>query len=139
MRCPSCEANNKTGARFCTSCGAQLGLACGSCGFVNEPADRFCARCGKGLGAVQQPSARRGPETGELKRVSMLFADIKGATASIEGLDPEAALNHLEPALQIMIQQVDRYAGTLCRRLGDGVLAVFGAPIAHEDHAARAC
>jgi class 3 adenylate cyclase/tetratricopeptide (TPR) repeat protein len=101
--------------------------------------DRFCSRCGKALVSGQRPSVHRPTESGELKRVSILFADVKGSTASIEGLDPEAAADHLEPALQIMIRQVNRYAGTLCRRLGDGVLAIFGAPIAYEDHAVRAC
>jgi class 3 adenylate cyclase/tetratricopeptide (TPR) repeat protein len=139
IRCPTCEANNKMEARFCASCGTQLGIACGSCGFINEVRDRFCAGCGNDLASISRASTRRAVEAGELKRVSILFADIKGSTASIEGLDPEAALDQLEPALQIMIRLVNRYGGTLCRRLGDGVLAVFGAPIAHEDHAVRAC
>ncbi len=69
----------------------------------------------------------------------MLFADLKGSTAAIEGLDPEAAMHRLEPALQIMVRLVNRYEGVVCRRLGDGILALFGAPIAHEDHAVRAC
>jgi len=139
VRCPNCDADNKKETRFCTSCGTQLGVACASCGLSNEVGDRFCSRCGKALVSAQQPPVHRPTASGELKRVSVLFADVKGSTDSIEGLDPEAAADHLEPALQIMIRQVNRYAGTLCRRLGDGVLAVFGAPVAYEDHAVRAC
>jgi class 3 adenylate cyclase/tetratricopeptide (TPR) repeat protein len=139
VRCPVCDGGNKDGTRFCTSCGTPLSIACASCGFSNAASDRFCARCGKPLASIQRGSARQPADVGEIKRVSILFADIKGSTDAIEGLDPEAAADHLEPALQIMIRQINRYAGTLCRRLGDGVLAVFGAPIAYEDHAVRAC
>ena len=71
--------------------------------------------------------------------MTVLFADLKGSTAAIEGLDPEAAMHRLEPALQIMMRLVNRYEGVVCRRLGDGILALFGAPVAHEDHAVRAC
>jgi len=139
VRCPNCDADNKNETRFCTSCGIQLGIACASCGFGNEVGDRFCSGCGKALVSIQRPPVHRSTGSGELKRASVLFADIKGSTDSIERLDPEAAADYLEPALQIMIRQVNRYAGTLCRRLGDGVLAVFGAPVAYEDHAVRAC
>jgi len=139
VRCPVCDGGNKDGTRFCTSCGTPLSIACPSCGFSNAAGDRFCARCGKALTSLHRGSARQSADVGEIKRVSILFADIKGSTASIEALDPEAAAAYLEPALQIMIRQISRYAGTLCRRLGDGVLAVFGAPIAYEDHAVRAC
>jgi len=76
---------------------------------------------------------------GERKRVTVLFADLKDSTAEIEGLDPEAALGRIEPAVQIMMRLVHRYEGVVCRRLGDGILALFGAPVAHEDHAVRAC
>lgn len=76
---------------------------------------------------------------GERKRVTVLFADLKGSTAAIEGLDPEAALGEIDPAVEIMMRLVHRYEGVVCKRLGDGILALFGAPIAHEDHAVRAC
>ena len=151
MLCPTCKTENKAGGRFCTACGSQLALACVTCGFSNAPGDRFCGGCGGALGAIalqaappdaqaaaRHPVHRRAGE-GERKRVTVLFADLKGSTAAIEGLDPEAAMHHLEPALQIMVRLVNRYEGVVCRRLGDGILALFGAPVAHEDHAVRAC
>jgi class 3 adenylate cyclase/tetratricopeptide (TPR) repeat protein len=150
LLCPICKTDNKSGGRFCTACGSPLTLTCASCKFANAPGDRFCAGCGKALvaaltpappneqAAAQHPVHRRAGE-GERKRVTVLFADLKGSTAAIEGLDPEAAMHRLEPALQIMVRLVNRYEGVVCRRLGDGILALFGAPIAHEDHAVRAC
>ena len=156
MLCPACKIANNPGSRFCTACGAQLVLVCTSCGAGNAPSDRFCAGCGFGLTTGARPVApvlpvasgvdaargaaiRRRVGDGERKRVTVLFADLKGSTAAIEGLDPEAALGRLEPAIQIMIRLVHRYEGVVCRRLGDGILAIFGAPVAHEDHAVRAC
>lgn len=153
MHCPMCNAETKQGARFCTACGAQLPLVCRTCGATNLPGDRFCAGCGVGLVAAPaddalpaaagvslvSAAAHRHVGDGERKRVTVLFADLKGSTAAIEGLDPEAALSRIEPAIQIMIRLVHRYEGVVCRRLGDGILAIFGAPAAHEDHAVRAC
>ena len=153
MHCPMCNTEAKQGARFCTACGTQLPATCRACGVVNLPGDRFCAGCGTGLAAASVEAlqtlasglppppiaAHRRVGDGERKRVTVLFADLKGSTAAIEGLDPEAALNRIEPAVQIMIRLVHRYEGVVCRRLGDGILAIFGAPTAHEDHAVRAC
>jgi class 3 adenylate cyclase len=76
---------------------------------------------------------------GECKQVTVLFADLKGSTELIEGLDPEEARKLLDPALHIMMDAVHRYEGTVNQVLGDGIIALFGAPVAHEDHAVRAC
>src|SRR5439155_25083197 len=76
---------------------------------------------------------------GERKQVTVFFADTKDSTKLIEGLDPEAAQQLLDPALHIMMEAVHRYEGTVNQVLGDGIMALFGAPIAHEDHALRAC
>ena len=76
---------------------------------------------------------------GERKQVTVLFADIKGSTELIEDLDPEAAQRLLDPALHHMMDAVHRYEGTVNQVLGDGIMALFGAPVAHEDHAVRAC
>jgi len=120
-------------------------VACSACGFANAPSDRFCGGCGKAAAAVLaaptglQAVVQRRAGDGERKRVTVLFADLEGSTAAIEGLDPEAALGRIEPAVQIMMRLVHRYEGVVCRRLGDGILALFGAPVAHEDHAVRAC
>ena len=76
---------------------------------------------------------------GERKQVTVLFADIKGSTELIASLDPEAARRLLDPALHLMMEAVHRYEGTVNQVLGDGIMALFGAPVAHEDHAVRAC
>ncbi len=76
---------------------------------------------------------------GERKQVTVLFADLKGSTELIEGLDPEEAHQLLDPALHVMMDAVHRYEGTVNQVLGDGIMALFGAPVAHEDHAVRAC
>src|SRR5262249_28485875 len=76
---------------------------------------------------------------GERKQVTVLFADLKGSTELIRDLDPEAAQKLLDPALQRMMDAVHRYEGTVNQVLGDGIMALFGAPLAHEDHAIRAC
>src|SRR5262247_3454900 len=76
---------------------------------------------------------------GERKQVTVLFADLKGSTELIEGLDPEEARWLLDPALHVMMDAVHRFEGTVNQVLGDGIMALFGAPIAHEDHALRAC
>jgi Adenylate and Guanylate cyclase catalytic domain len=83
--------------------------------------------------------ATRAALEGERKQVTVLFADLKGSTELIAGLDPEVARTLLDPALHIMIEAVHRYEGTVNQVLGDGIMALFGAPLAHEDHAARAC
>ncbi len=146
--CPTCKTENRPGSRFCTECGSQLVLQCTACGLLSEPKARFCAGCGNGLVGHARPDfeptlrravVQRRLGDGERKRVTVLFADLKGSTEAIEGLDPETALTRLEPAVQVMVRLVHRYEGVVCRRMGDGILALFGAPVAHEDHAVRAC
>src|SRR5262245_3785205 len=88
--------------------------------------------------AEQAAMAARGITDGERKTLTALFADLKGSTALLEGLDPEAARPLLDPALQLMMEAVHRYEGYVAQALGDGILALFGAPIAHEDHPQRA-
>jgi class 3 adenylate cyclase len=83
--------------------------------------------------------ASRAALEGERKQVTVLFADIKDSLELIRGLDPEAAQQLLDPALRAMMDAVHRYEGTVNQVLGDGIMALFGAPIAHEDHAALAC
>src|SRR5262252_60958 len=83
--------------------------------------------------------ASRAALEGERKQVTVLFADLKGSTELIAGLDPEEARQLLDPALHVMMEAVHRYEGTVNQVLGDGIMALFGAPVAHEDHAVRAC
>ena len=159
MQCPRCLAQNREGRRFCAECGAPLALPCPSCGFSNEPGEKFCGGCGLALTPADRTpdSTSRAPHTytpsyladkiltlksaleGERKQVTVLFADLKDSTELIRGLDPEAAQRLLDPALQRMMDAVHRFEGTVNQVLGDGIMALFGAPIAHEDHALRAC
>src|SRR5882724_4836103 len=159
MQCPRCLAQNREGRRFCAECGGPLAIPCSSCGFSNEPGEKYCGGCGLALTPGDRPpdSTSRAPHTytpsyladkiltlknaleGERKQVTVLFADLKDSTELIRGLDPEAAQRLLDPALQRMMDAVHRFEGTVNQVLGDGVMALFGAPIAHEDHALRAC
>ena len=158
MQCPQCRAENRSDRRFCGQCGASLALACPSCGFANEPGERFCGGCGQALSSAQSNSVSAlSPQTytprhlsekiltsrdaleGERKQVTVLFADLKGSTELIRGLDPEVAQRLLDGALHAMMDAVHRYEGTVNQVMGDGIMALFGAPLAHEDHAVRAC
>ncbi|MGE0151506.1 MAG: adenylate/guanylate cyclase domain-containing protein [Reyranellaceae bacterium] len=154
MNCASCHSPNAKGRRFCAQCGAALALACASCGFENGSQDRFCGGCGRALqeAAPLASADRRSTDhlggrlkqapivkDGQIKLVTVMFADIRGSTAMIAGLDPEESMARLEPAIRAMVETVRRYEGTVCQIMGDGILALFGAPVAHEDHAVRAC
>ncbi len=156
MLCPSCQSENRTGRRFCAKCGSALALPCPSCGFSNQPDEGFCGGCGRpvaapGAAKVPPPQAHTPPHLaekilslrealeGERKQVTVLFADIRGSMELLEGRDPEDARRILDPALQAMMEAVHHYEGTVNNLLGDGVMAIFGAPLAHEDHAVRAC
>src|SRR3989475_4644461 len=159
MQCAHCQTENRTGRRFCAECGAPLALPCAACGFANEPGEKFCGGCGTPLTTaphtpeLQRPSpqtytpshltdkilAARPALAGERKQVTVLFADLKDSTELIRGLDPEAAQQLLDPAIHCMMDAVHRFEGTVNQVLGDGIMALFGAPIAHEDHALRAC
>jgi class 3 adenylate cyclase len=88
--------------------------------------------------AEQEAMAARGAPDGERKTITALFADIKGSTSLIEELDPEEARRIVDPTLKLMMDAVHRYEGYVAQSLGDGIFALFGAPIAHEDHAQRA-
>jgi class 3 adenylate cyclase/tetratricopeptide (TPR) repeat protein len=159
MQCAHCHTENRTGRRFCAECGAPLALLCTACGFANEPGEKFCGGCGIPLTtAPHTPEPRISPPqaytpshltdkilaarpalSGERKQVTVLFADLKDSTELIRGLDPEAAQQLLDPAIHHMMDAVHRFEGTVNQVLGDGIMALFGAPIAHEDHALRAC
>jgi len=159
MTCTQCHTENKAGRKFCTSCGQKLPSVRSQCGFLNDPGDRFCGGCGIALAAHPQPAgnctAFPPPVTytpphlaeriraasfleGERKTITALFADLKGSTALIDGLDPEEARSLIDPALQLMMDAVHRYEGYVAQALGDGIFALFGAPLAYEDHAQRA-
>src|SRR4026207_99542 len=161
MNCPRCQSDNPPNAAFCDQCGARLETACPNCGESNRHGAKFCRNCGHTITETVTTAARAlgvpAPGTyvpkylaekilatrhmleGERKQVTVLFADIKGSTKLIETLDPEEGQKIIDPVLRIMMDAVHRYEGTVNQVLGDGIMALFGAPLAHEDHALRAC
>ncbi len=159
MHCTKCGTDSREGRRFCGQCGQPLKLVCPACGAGNEPGERFCGDCGAALVVHAQPSIDQphkatstAPEIrvtleqpeastmaeGERKTVTALFADIKGSMELMEDLDPEEARAIVDPALKLMIDAVHRYDGYIVQSTGDGIFALFGAPVAHEDHPQRA-
>jgi class 3 adenylate cyclase len=160
MRCSKCGSENPAGAKFCDGCAAPLALQCPSCGTSNRAAAKFCIECAAVLGAVPvapsytgaaqparpeehtiAPGAPLEPENlpeGERKTVTALFADIKGSTELTRDLDPEEARAIVDPVLKLMMAAVHRYGGYVAQSTGDGIFALFGAPLAHEDHPQRA-
>src|SRR6516225_305665 len=136
----------------CAKCAAPLARLCPQCGASNEPGEDFCGECAAPLTKPSPPSAKKasnGPilvaETaasenidGERKTVTFLFADIKGSMDLMEDLDPEEARAIVDPALRLMMEAVHHYGGYVAQPTGDGIFALFGAPIAHEDHPQRA-
>jgi class 3 adenylate cyclase len=159
MRCPSCNYENPADALFCEECGAKLEQSCRACGSANKPGAKFCKKCGERLASGTAPAQSKPvhaehpsqPDTavrvtesapdvidGERKTVTALFADIKGSTEMMAELDPEAARAIIDPALKVMMDAVHWYDGYVVQSTGDGIFALFGAPLAHEDHPQRA-
>jgi class 3 adenylate cyclase/tetratricopeptide (TPR) repeat protein len=158
MKCAACQARNRTGAEFCRGCGQRLAVACAACGAPLNSLDRFCDRCGAAAARSAGPHAGfDSPRTylprhlaerivaaksaleGERKHVTILLADMKGSLELLADRDPEDARKVLDPVLTLMMDAVHHYEGTVNQVMGDGIMALFGAPIAHEDHAVRAC
>ena len=156
MNCLACGALNASESQHCVSCGAALVERCASCGTTISAGDNFCGSCGAPRGPgpltaigtsapLHLPShlakriiSSRNALEGERKQITVLFADVKGSTSLIEDLDPEQVERRLRPALRAMINAVHRYEGTVSQVLGDGIMALFGAPLALEDNAVRA-
>jgi class 3 adenylate cyclase len=156
MLCPKCRTENLSDAVFCAECGSKLELQCPACASVNSAGSKFCRKCGERLSGTTDYQPATGPaaakdviETGaksdpdstadgERKTVTALFADIKGSMELIEDLDPEEARAIVDPALKLMMEAVHHYGGYVSQSTGDGIFALFGAPIAHEDHPQRA-
>jgi class 3 adenylate cyclase/tetratricopeptide (TPR) repeat protein len=144
MHCEHCGIENNETNLFCEACGATLGVTCDSCGHINRRKSRFCGQCraaltsSLGLSADVLGSLRA--TGGERKRVTVLFADIRNSTNLIDQVgDPELGLRRLQPVLDLMKDAVHRYDGIVNKMQGDGVMAIFGAPRPHEDHAVRGC
>jgi class 3 adenylate cyclase/tetratricopeptide (TPR) repeat protein len=158
-RCPQCQHDNPGDAKFCLECGLRLVLKCLSCGTELPSGAKFCKECGQAVGgpALSPPARFGSPDSytpkhlaeriltskaaleGERKQVTVLFADLKGSMELLADRDPEEARKLLDPVLERMMEAVHRYEGTVNQVMGDGIMALFGAPLAHEDHAVRAC
>ena len=155
MKCPSCGSDNREGAKFCGECAAPLAsaLTCRSCGTANPKGRKFCDSCGQPL---SEPSAldpraytpkhlaekiltSRSALEGERKQVTVLFVDLKGSMDLGEKVDPEEWYRIMDRFFQILSDGVHCFEGTVDKFTGAGIMAIFGAPIAHEDHARRAC
>jgi len=150
--CGNCGARNPAQAKFCMSCGQALARRCPNCGAEPPDQARFCMDCGTPLGGGAPPPAPGsspasaapavpggdGPLPEERRQVTVLFADLSGYTAVAETLDPEAVKALVDRCLHRLGQEVERYGGTVDKYIGDNVMALFGAPVAHEDDAERA-
>ena len=161
MQCPQCQHDNSATAKFCEECGQLLRVRCPACGFEPAPSAKFCPECGQHLTSPAPTAASPVAFTpsqaytpphlaekirmsksvleGERKQVTVLFADLKGSMELLADRDPEEARQILDPVLERLMAAVHRYEGTVNQVMGDGVMALFGAPVAHEDHAVRAC
>ena len=162
MQCSTCNAENREDARFCVQCGATFPLLCPQCGRELPPDARFCDQCGTQLAGAEAMEeagsaavralkrlaprefaerllATRGQIAGERRIVTILFSDVKGSTPMAEWLDPQEFTEIMEGAFDLLIEPITRYEGALARLMGDGILAFFGAPIAHEDDGECAC
>jgi class 3 adenylate cyclase/tetratricopeptide (TPR) repeat protein len=157
MHCPSCGFENPEGMKFCGQCASPLGRRCPQCGFDNPPGFAFCGQCATPLTEQRPAPQPQAPLSytprhlaekiltsktaleGERKQVTVLFADLKASMELLADRDPEEARQLLDPVLERMMAAVHQYEGTVNQVMGDGIMALFGAPLAHEDHAVRAC
>jgi len=164
MKCPKCQAENPETRKFCHECGAKLLLVCPQCGSENLPSDKFCGECGYNLTTPSEPTPRdlsydekmekirrylpegitekilsqRDKIEGERKQVTVMFCDMEGFTSLVEKLGPEEAYSIMDQVYEILIHKVHDYEGTVNEMTGDGIMALFGAPIALEDAPQRA-
>jgi len=156
--CPQCRFDNRASVTFCEECGTKLDMSCPSCGAAVPAGRKFCGNCGKPLTDQPASAARfssaeaytpkhlaerilnsKAALEGERKQVTVLFADLKGSMELLADRDPEEARRLLDAVLERMFEAVHRYEGYVNQVMGDGIMALFGAPLAHEDHAVRAC
>ena len=164
MKCPKCEAENPESAKFCGECGTKLEKVCPNCQHPNPPQFKFCNECGQNLTAATKPVpkelsfdeklakiqrylpkdltqkilAQKDKIEGERKQVTVMFCDIEGFTALTEKLGSEEVYSMMDEVYEILIHKVHEYEGTVNELTGDGIMALFGAPIALEDAPQRA-
>jgi len=159
MKCPQCRYENREGAKFCIKCGEKFEVKCPNCDNSLPSEALFCDECGHTLAKLKEtPSVNysepqsytpkhladkilttRSSIEGERKLVTVFFADVADYTSVSEKLDPEEVHQIMDGAFKILMDEIHKYEGTINQFTGDGVMALFGAPVAHEDHAQRAC
>lgn len=162
MKCFACQSDNRAGVKFCEECGTEIAFVCPRCDHRIPVGKKFCGECGQKLGRDEVPQPEpainynrpdsytpkfmaekilttRGSLEGERKLVTVFFSDVTGFTSLSEKLDPEAVHQIMDGCFKILMQEIHKYEGTINQFTGDGVMALFGAPLAHEDHAQRAC
>jgi predicted ATPase/class 3 adenylate cyclase len=164
MNCPECQFENREGAKFCGKCGYKFEITCPECGTKNQVENNFCDECGSKLslpleqvpnqisfdekltkiqkylpkGLTEKILSQKDRIVGERKQVTVMFCDMAGFTALVEKLGPENAYDIMDQIYEILIHKVHEYEGTVNEMTGDGVMALFGAPIALEDAPQRA-
>jgi class 3 adenylate cyclase len=151
-----CQHDNPQGARFCEECATPLVRTCSNCGTALSATAKFCHACAHpvaaGAGAPSRSPDSYAPKhlaekiltsktalKGERKQVTVLFADLKGSMELLADRDPQKAREILDPVLELMMEAVHHYEGTVNQVMGDGIMPLFGAPLAHEDHRVRRC
>jgi len=159
MKCPKCQFENREAIKFCEKCGTKIEIECPNCRAKIPPDRYFCGECGHDLRVAKevfyidhsQPQSytpkfladkilkTRSSMEGERKLVTILFADVANYTAISEKLDPEEAHQIMDGCFKILMDEIHKREGTINQFTGDGVMALFGAPVAHEDHARQAC
>ena len=164
MQCPKCQFGNVDGAKFCNECGCQLEISCPGCNKINPPGSKFCNECGHNLTTPREPVekelsfdekidkiqrylpkgltekilSQRDRIEGERKQITVMFCDMVGYTSLTERLGPEEAYDIVDQIYELLIHKVHDYEGTVNEMTGDGIVALFGAPIALEDAPQRA-
>jgi len=164
MECPGCGFQNPEGMKFCGECANKLEKSCPKCDFINPPKFKFCGECGQNLNSSSQPThkelnlddkldkikrylpkgltekilSQKDRIEGERKIVTIMFCDMKGFTPFVDVLGPEEAYSVMDQIYEILIHKVHDYEGTVNEMTGDGIMALFGAPVALEDAPQRA-
>jgi class 3 adenylate cyclase/tetratricopeptide (TPR) repeat protein len=159
MKCPECQTDNRDGVKFCEECGSKMEIKCPSCGAKIPLGKKFCGECGHKLDETPAPPSpdydqpksytpkfmadkiltTRSSIEGEHKLVTVLFADVANFTGISESLEPEDVHQIMDGCFKILMDEIHKYEGTINQFTGDGVMALFGAPLSHEDHGQRAC
>ena len=164
MKCPKCQFKNREGAKFCNECGHKFEITCPECSAHNRVGSKFCDECGSTLSSITAQTAKqlsfdekltkiqrylpkgltekilsqRERIEGERKLVTVMFCDMEGFTNLADKLGPEETYSIMDRVYEIMIHKVHDYEGTVNEFTGDGIMALFGAPIALEDAPQRA-